>query len=65
MTHVNKLLHNFKGQNRQCFGDMGLMELIKSNTTTIIFLMSAVYQKKQFRTHSHRKSIDYAILSTE
>ena len=31
----------------QRFGDMDLIELIRSNTfpTTIIFLMSAVYQK--------------------
>ena len=50
-----------KGQNRQRFGDMGLIEANKNH----IFNVSGLPVK--IKTHSHQKTIDYgyAILSTE
>ena len=53
-----------KGNKSQRFGVMGLIELIQTYQlpTIIIFSALAVYQKNRFRTHSHRKSMDYTVL---
>ena len=53
-----------KGNKSHCFGDVGLTELIKSNNFQhFIFNVSSL--PDFFRTHNHRKSMDYAILERE
>ena len=64
-THLSVDISLLKGNKSQCFDHMTLTELIKSNNfqQQSYFTVGGLLGKTS-RTHTHRKSIDYAILET-
>ena len=60
-----KIIISLKGNKSQCFGDMGPINLIKSNNfqQQSYFSVSGIRGKN--RTHSRRNSMDYVILEKE